>query len=905
MHRIHWSFVLLLCCWSTVAHATGLFVPPPDMVITCDFWYDPSTIDEPSDPTFGRIVSRQDMRRKVITYDRLCSAFCQADPTTGYNPDHISDGLPCAFYRDLYNPAHPDAVHKLVWGWDGVSESGPVEIEVFEDLYCGRGVITRTFYLRTSQGRVPCGSQRIYVVNCAPFYVNESVCTDPNDDIIWPNNCVQPPVLTECNPDISPDNPLLGRPRLRPGINRRCHMVAINHHDTYITVVPGACFKVVRTWRVVDWCRYDPTDPLSEGVWTFRQVIKVNNRVAPTVRWRSLDINVGDTVVSALYPDTQRLCANKVAMQIEASDDCTPEHLLHAGYAVDLYNDGKGPYGNYDLYVGEHFAPKRGRAHDNPYAYRIDPYDASGAYPLGRHRWIWRVEDGCGNSTVIDTVLEIRDTKPPTPYCHDGIVTVVMPASGTVALEASQLLIKKEDNCSAPSNIRVYFDSTTEEEIRTIGCADLPPNAPETLLPIDIWVVDEAGNAAVCHTTVILQDPNGVCFDSTATRTVTLDFSRFPHHHIDAIALRMEDTASHEEFYRSTVLPRKMLTVRFNAMEMRHAYTALLRSYTGYYPREWYQLSDLFRLYFHIAGFKPFRTAREYLVADINEDGQITMEDLNALGNIFIHQPDVQYLRDPWIEVPIDAAEGLNKAVAPQEASRFIRQHFSGMLAYYFDDTLQAIFLAKGDIVSSTTTYRSRSARSVEMVQLEEDDQTTVITLTPTTQMHPIGYHLKWGGAAGRWVVHPSSKWVLWSKCRGDVCEMILLPKVLPTPRTVVLIHHRQNTSIAKPLLHEAEGIDEDFSIIPLNIYPHTAKARIVHRGNGDFLVLGLVPTWVKTWRWNLYRMDGRRVQGGRLTPSEDGTGFIRIAHPMPPALYYFHFEGEGYEIVVPVTVFD
>ncbi len=904
MPRIHWSFTMWLCCWSMVVQGTGLFVPPPDMVITCDFWYNPSTIDEPSDPTFGRVVYRSDLRRKVITYDRLCSAFCQADPTTGYNPDQISDGLPCSFYRDLYHPAHPDAVHKLVWGWDGVSESGPVEIEVFEDLYCGKGVITRTFYLRTSQGRVPCGSQRIYVVNCAPFYINESVCTDPNDDIIWPNNCVQPPVLTECNPDISPENPLLGRPRLRPGINRRCNMVAINHHDTYITVVPRACFKVIRTWHVVDWCRYDPTNPLSEGVWTFRQVIKVHNRVAPTFRWKLLDINVGDTMVSALYSDTQRLCANKVVMQIEASDDCTPTHLLHTGYAIDLYNDGKGPYGSYDLFVGEHFASKGGPAHDNPYAYRIDPYDASGAYPLGKHRWIWKVEDGCGNSTVIDTVFEIRDTKPPTPYCRPGIVTVVMPASGMVDIDAAQLVLKKEDNCSATTDLHVYFDPNTEESIRTLSCADLPPNAPEALLPIDVWVVDEVGNAAVCRTAVILQDPNGVCFDSTATRTVTLDLSRFPLRHFDAITLRIEDTASHEEFYRSTVSLRQMLTVRFNAVEMRDAYTALLRSYTGYYPRNWYQLSDLFRLYFHVAGFQPFRTAREYLVADINEDGLITMEDVGILGNIFMQQPDVQYLRDPWIEVPIDAAETLQKAVTPQDAPLFLRQYFGGLLAKYFDDTLHAVFLAKGDIVTGTPVYRSGSTLSVEIEQSEEDGA-TVVSFTPSTPTALIGYHLKWRGPSGRWEAHPSSKWILLNNCKGDICEMILLTKVVPAPRTIVLIHHRRNPSINTPLLQEAEGIDEDFSITPLNISSHPAKARIVYRGNGDFLVLSLVPTWVKSWHWNLYRLDGRRVQGGLLTPSEDGMGFIRISHPMPPALYYFHFEGEGYEIVVPVTVFD
>jgi|GEM_PF-3769541 len=905
MHRTPWIVVFLLSIWSLGVHATAFFVPPPDMVITCDFWYDPTTIDEPSDPTFGRIVYRSDLRRKVITYDQLCSAFCEVDPLSGYNPDEISEGLPCSLYRDLYDPAHPQAVHKLVWGWDGVSESGPVEIEVFEDLYCGRGVITRTFYLRTSQGRTPCGIQRIYVVNCSPFYVNENTCSDPNDDIIWPNNCVQPPVLTDCDPDISPDNPILGRPRLRTGINRRCNMVAISRHDNYITVVPGACLKVLRTWRVVDWCRYDPTDPHSEGVWTFRQVIQVKNNTAPTIQWKRLAINIGDTSVIRLYPDTQRVCANKIVMQMEASDDCTPAHLLHSGYAVDLYNDGKGQYGNYDLFVGAHFAPKGGPAHDNPYAERISPYDASGAYPLGKHRWIWKVEDGCGNSTVKDTVIEIRDTKAPTPFCRDGIVTVVMPSSGTVDVAASQLVYKKEDNCSAAPNIRTYFNPDTKEKVRTFGCADLLPNAPETLLPVEVWIVDEAGNAARCQTSILLQDPNGVCFDSTATRTITLDLSQFPLSHIDVMTLRIEDTATQEVFYRSTALPKQMLTTQFDAEQMRQAYTALIRSYTGFYPHTWYQVSDVFRLYFHVVGFKPLQTAREYLVADVNEDGQITMQDVYALGNVFMQQPDRQYLQDPWIEISADAVDALHRSVTPQEAAVYLRQYYGGMLAKYFDDTLHMIFLAKGDVVANNNSYRLRSASTYEMVQYEEDDHTTVLTIAPDMPTPPIGYHLKWHGPAGEWVAHPSSKWRLLNSCQGDICQMIVLPKELPTPRVLMLSRRNHRAPANKPLSLSVEAIDESLQVIPLSIAPHRVKAKVVYCGSGNFLVTDLSPQWVKTWRWSLYHFSGQRLDRGHLVPSDDGEGLIHISVPVPPTVYYFHFEGQGYEMVVPVPVLE
>ena len=37
-----------------------------------------------------------------------------------------------------------------------------------------------------------------------------------------------------------------------------CELLAVSYVDEIFTVVPDACFKVERTWTVINWCTYNP-----------------------------------------------------------------------------------------------------------------------------------------------------------------------------------------------------------------------------------------------------------------------------------------------------------------------------------------------------------------------------------------------------------------------------------------------------------------------------------------------------------------------------------------------------------------------------------------------------------------------------------------------------------------------
>ena len=43
----------------------------------------------------------------------------------------------------------------------------------------------------------------------------------------------------------------------RPIIDEdHCDLIGINYEDQIFNFVEGACFKILRTWRVIEWCLY-------------------------------------------------------------------------------------------------------------------------------------------------------------------------------------------------------------------------------------------------------------------------------------------------------------------------------------------------------------------------------------------------------------------------------------------------------------------------------------------------------------------------------------------------------------------------------------------------------------------------------------------------------------------------
>jgi len=513
-------------------------VAPDDVVVTCSFWFDVEALEDPNDATFGRVVTDINARQKIKTNDVLCERLCE-DIVTHYLTWQPGRGVPavstlmCQYVEELYDPAHPEEVHSLVWGYDGfvygACGAQPV-IRVNDQRECGQGLITRTVEVRVN-GQTYRDQQQIWVVDCDPFYIDPENCTSTLDDIEWPNGCRETIEMEGCGADLDPSNPLLGKPEIVGGADDQCAFVAIDWTDDTIVVEDEACFKVIRDWRVIDWCQWDPDVDLQYGYvhphpgeWHFRQIILVRDHNAPEVSCSVGEcepLTYRDTVING-----ERYCVGHVELRASAEDECSPTDWLVYDYKIDLFNDGTGKYGSYDVYVGKAVPGERASEFDNPWADdEMDPTNASGTYPVGEHMIQWFVEDGCGNVGVCTLLFEVRDCKEPTPYCETGIVTVVMPASGTIEVWAKDLDAGSFDNCTAQEDLKFYFNGDPNQQSIVITCDTFEAHgaSDRVQVVVEMWVEDEAGNTDYCETTIEVQDNQDVCPDPGSLVTTVIE----------------------------------------------------------------------------------------------------------------------------------------------------------------------------------------------------------------------------------------------------------------------------------------------------------------------------------------------------------------------------------------------
>ncbi|MCK6690896.1 MAG: hypothetical protein L6Q97_02210 [Thermoanaerobaculia bacterium] len=102
------------------------------------------------------------------------------------------------------------------------------------DTVCNKGTITRTFRAIDCGGQSTTCTQRIFVSYEQDYFVRF-----PNDVIV-----------TVCDGTGNYGEPVF--------FGEDCELLGVSYEDELFTVVPDACFKIERTWTIINWCTYDP-----------------------------------------------------------------------------------------------------------------------------------------------------------------------------------------------------------------------------------------------------------------------------------------------------------------------------------------------------------------------------------------------------------------------------------------------------------------------------------------------------------------------------------------------------------------------------------------------------------------------------------------------------------------------
>ena len=492
---------------------------------------------------------------------------------------------------------------------------------------CGEGTIFRIWTATDPGGRTASCVQRIDVINSDPFEICDTEgwceptapsCTHPlfgifqhtlADDVEWPCDIE----LTTCGPGLLPEdleaNPAVHINNVRPRIfEDGCDLVGVTYEDVYLPITAPACVKVLRTWKVYDWCRFDadnfdPNNPTaSAGYWEYTQIIKVLESAAPVI-----DSDCANTSFCSYDPN----CINGPATLIlEAHDDCTPQEDLNFYYWIDLFNDGS----------------------DNIHQ---ESNDASGNYPLGTHSIRWDVEDGCGNVTSCTYIFVIADCKNPTPNLLNGIATEMM-ENCQIEIWATDF-----DNPSSPS-----FDNCGIEEWRIVtpsqGPGQTAPPAGSTSQhtfsgagdlgtnTVDIWIKDINGNWAYVSTYILVQD-NLAPFCTGATAGIS---GAIENEEADNVEEVMVDIDGNVPGIPDPIMTGATGAYAFPGLANGANYVVTPEKDDN--PLNGVTTFDLVLISKHILGITDLGSPYKMIAADINRSGNISTIDVVKLRKLIL-----------------------------------------------------------------------------------------------------------------------------------------------------------------------------------------------------------------------------------------------------------------------------
>jgi Dockerin type I domain len=268
--------------------------------------------------------------------------------------------------------------------------------------------------------------------------------------------------------------------------------------------------------------------------------------------------------------------------------------------------------------------------------------------PHGTHKIKWLVQDGCGNEATCEYTFVIRDTKPPTVVCLNGISVNIMPTQ-MIQIWDTELLQYTVDNCTpdaqmAQANKTGICTNCTSFPLDAQGnpikqvtftCAQLGTQT------VRIWSRDAMGNADFCATYVLVQDNNGNCVpgNNPGNKVVAGDIKGQDKLNV-AQGLEDADVAivgTHPALPNINLNPVTNVAGHFQT----NPAVPVLANFTVTPVKDGDYLNgvdmlDVLKIQRHILGLEPLPSAYRQIAADVNNTGSITASDITELRKLIL-----------------------------------------------------------------------------------------------------------------------------------------------------------------------------------------------------------------------------------------------------------------------------
>jgi len=381
------------------------------------------------------------------------------------------------------------------------------------DWECNSGTITRTFLATDEQGLTSLNE-------CTQTITVNRV---HNYEMAFPGD----PAAVEC---VDNDGGEFGEDIYG------CDLLSVNVTSERFEASGDACYKIKRTYSIINWCEYDGDDPAVSidreggdalwvlrnedgsanvddddnpadaplyvipaddvtGYWTYVQYIKVVDNTAP-------EIALADYEVFCSY--NNETCDAPVTFNFTVSDVCSEPDIDEVTATVLPDGDASSPI---SLSVSGDFPD-----------YTVDVT----RLPIGNHVLEIRVLDGCRNSALLTADFVVADCKAPTPICINGLAIELMPTEdggGMMAVWVSDFVVSGLEDCVGEDNITLSINKVGEDIDASSDGITLTCDDPDTVA-VEIYAWDNAYNPLAVQPDGSVGGPN---YDHCVTYVVVQD----------------------------------------------------------------------------------------------------------------------------------------------------------------------------------------------------------------------------------------------------------------------------------------------------------------------------------------------------------------------------------------------
>ncbi len=433
---------------------------------------------------------------------------------------------------------------------------------------CGTGYITRQWKATDIYGNMSTCIQTIHIIDTTPV-----VILFPPDTTF--HDCI---TADDLDPEDLPEP--YNEPRV---LYDDCEIMAVNYEDWVFTAAGNSCLKIIRRWRVIDWCTYQYGG--DAGIWEDTQILKIQDNTPPV-------ITCPDDIVKAVGGN----CTATVNMPPLASiDDCLADITVRI----------MGGLGEGTTFTG---------------------------VPPGEYEMTYVAKDGCLNTSSCTISVSVVDATPPGVVCLNGVSFPLM-ANGEGMLWASDLEQgSSADNCTPYENLEFRLGlepapgQTTppDEDFLTFTCADTGTNV------VALWVGDEAGNWDYCLTTAIVQDNQNACGPMFTQARIAGLVTDEQGDEVPDVMVHIDTTASGP--YEAAT--DSLGWYAFDSMPTGERY--VLRPEKEGEPRDGLSTMDLILLAMHVMNYDSLDTPYQYIAADLDLSGTVDNDDLTWLHRMLL-----------------------------------------------------------------------------------------------------------------------------------------------------------------------------------------------------------------------------------------------------------------------------